>query len=314
MANRFLATKEIVRNDGELAPRTFESYYRTCDRLLGILGKNLSVDGMGTQDFETVRIALSKTLGSAARAAEIGRIKVLFNYAYREGLIEKPMRYGTAFDGPGRRVRLQEEHAKKEGRKLEAAEIRRMIDGANPQLRAMVLLGINAGCGNTDCATLTFNCLDLVAGWVSGPRHKTGVMRRAKLWPETVAAVQAAVAKRPEPATPDCRELVFLTKSGRPWVRMTGAKGRSVLDNVGCTFRELLDRLGINHGAAGFYSLRRMTETIGGGCKDQVAVDMVMGHVSPGMGSVYRLDIDDTRLVAVANHVRQWLFGTEETK
>ena len=35
LANRFLRTKEISRNDGELSPRTFESYYRTCERLLG---------------------------------------------------------------------------------------------------------------------------------------------------------------------------------------------------------------------------------------------------------------------------------------
>ena len=29
-----------------------------------------------------------------------------------------------------------------------------MIDGAGPQLRAMILLGINAGYGNTNCARL----------------------------------------------------------------------------------------------------------------------------------------------------------------
>ena len=69
----------------------------------------------------------------------------------------------------------------------------------------------------------------------------------------------------------------------------------------------LLQKLGINGGAS-FYSLRRMTETIGGGCKDQVAVDSVMGHSRGDMASVYRLDIDDSRLEAVANHIRAWLF------
>ena len=189
-----------------------------------------------------------------------------------------------------------------------------MIDGAGVQLRAMILLGINAGFGNTDCATLTVQALDLSGGWVSGPRHKTGVMRKAKLWPETVAAIQAAIAKRPEPATPEYRELVFLTKSGKPWVRMVGPDGRTVFDGMGAAHRELMHRLGINHGAAGFYSLRRMTETIGGGCRDQIATDVVTGHTSPGQGTTYRLDIDDARLVAVSDTIHGWLFGTGETK
>ncbi len=51
-----------------------------------------------------------------------------------------------------------------------------------------------------------------------------------------------------------------------------------------------------------------MTETIGGGCKDQVAVDAVMGHSRGDMASVYRLDIDDSRLEAVADHIHRWLF------
>ena len=51
-----------------------------------------------------------------------------------------------------------------------------------------------------------------------------------------------------------------------------------------------------------------MTETIGGGCKDQVAVDAVMGHSRGDMASVYRLDIEDSRLEAVAEHIHKWLF------
>jgi hypothetical protein len=74
--------------------------------------------------------------------------------------------------------------------------------------------------------------------------------------------------------------------------------------------RLLFRKLGINGGAS-FYSFRRMTETIGGGCKDQVAVDAVMGHVTPGMGTEYRLGVEDDRLEAVAAAIHDWLFGTE---
>jgi hypothetical protein len=38
-------------------------------------------------------------------------------------------------------------------------EVRRLIDGAGLQLRAMILLGINAGFGNSDCANLPLSAL-----------------------------------------------------------------------------------------------------------------------------------------------------------
>jgi hypothetical protein len=34
-----------------------------------------------------------------------------------------------------------------------------------------------------------------------------------------------------------------------------------------------------------------------------------MGHADPSMGGHYRERIDDARLQAVSDHVRQWLFG-----
>ena len=311
LCNKFLSTKQLLVDGGELSVRTFEGYYKTCARLLDILGRNRLVTDLEPKDFEALRAAMSRTLEHTTRAhttrgAEVGRVKVLFHYAYNEGLVDRPIRFGGAFRAPPRRTVQAQIHAAKESRKLTAKDIRRMIDAASVPLRAMILLGINAGFGNTDCATLTFGALDLEGGWVTGPRHKTGVMRRAKLWPETVAALQAAIVKRPKPADPAHGDLVFLTSFGRPWIRM----GKTWTDNIANATYILLRRLGINHGA-GFYSLRRMTETIGGGCKDQVAVDHVMGHSRGDMASVYRLDIEDTRLVAVANHVRIWLFGSE---
>jgi integrase len=57
-----------------------------------------------------------------------------------------------------------------------------------------------------------------------------------------------------------------------------------------------------------FYSLRHTFETIGGAAKDQIAVDAIMGHVTPGMGTNYRDSVDDGRLRAVTDHVHAWLF------
>ncbi len=64
----------------------------------------------------------------------------------------------------------------------------------------------------------------------------------------------------------------------------------------------------------GFYTLRHVFETIGGGCRDQVAVDFIMGHVGPGMAATYRERIEDERLQAVVDHVHGWLFAGVKDK
>ncbi len=65
-----------------------------------------------------------------------------------------------------------------------------MIDAAEQPLKAMVLLGINCAFGNSDCGQLPHAALDLVGGWCTFPRPKTGIHRRCPLWPEIVQAVR----------------------------------------------------------------------------------------------------------------------------
>ena len=79
------------------------------------------------------------------------------------------------------------------------------------------------------------------------------------------------------------------------------------LDALSQRFAKLLKELGINS-HRNFYTLRHNFETIGGESKDQVAVDSVMGHVDPSMAAVYRERISDTRLKAVVDTVRTWLW------
>src|SRR5205823_5466725 len=107
----------------------------------------------------------------------------------------------------------------------------------------MILLGVNCGFGNTDCAGLTFTGLDLDGGWVNYPRPKTGIARRCPLWPETVAAIRAAVAVRTKPGDfPDCGR-VFLTARGTAFVVQT-EKGHKK-DVIGVRFKNLIDAFGI---------------------------------------------------------------------
>ncbi len=54
--------------------------------------------------------------------------------------------------------------------------------------------------------------------------------------------------------------------------------------------------------------MRPGLETVGGGAKDQIALDFLMGHARDDMATAYRERIDDARLRVVTDHVHAWLF------
>jgi integrase len=131
------------------------------------------------------------------------------------------------------------------------------------------------------------------------------------LWPETVAALNAVIAKRPAPRDEAHAEFVFITCRGVPW--SNGPLGGR--DSIGLMFRRVLINLGLYRSGIGFYSLRRSFATVASNSLDQIAVDAIMGH-SPrhsDMPALYRQRVSDSRLEAVANYVRQWLFSKTPT-
>jgi hypothetical protein len=138
------------------------------------------------------------------------------------------------------------------------------------------------------------------------PRPKTGIARRCSLWPETVAALRDALTKRPEPKSEGDAGLFFVTKYGLSWYKDTPDSPLSK------ETAKLLKVLGVNgRRGLGFYTLRHTFRTVADEAKDQPAVDFIMGHVDASMGGHYRERIDDSRLRAVVEHVRTWLFGDE---
>src|SRR5262249_44132863 len=162
---------------------------------------------------------------------------------------------------------------------------------AAPALKAMILLGINAGIGNSDVGNLPLSAIDLANGWLDFPRPKTGIARRCPLWPETVAAIKEALATRPKPKHAADAELVFVTKYGKSWAK-------DIADSpVTKETRKLLDALGIN-GHRNFYCLRHSFRTVADEAKDQPAADFMMCHEVPHMSSHYREAIADVRLKA----------------
>ncbi len=328
LCNQFLTSKLHKLQANEITPRSFADYKSTTDRIVRVFGKNRSVEDLGPDDFGKLRRDIAKTRNPESVGNEINRIRGIFKFGSDNHLTDKPIRYGSDFERPSKRI-LRKVRNEREEKFLEADEIRKMQEAAGPQLRAMILLGVNCGLGNSDVACLPIDAVDLDAGLVEFPRPKTGVQRRCPLWPETVAAIKAWLAVRPVPNDVEAYgHLLFITaKTRTTW----GTDLREDFTNVDVTdldalakkchkssenplskeVRKLLDKLDIKRQGVAFYSLRHVFETIGGESRDQVAVDFIMGHARDDMASRYRERISDDRLRAVTDHVRSWLFDEQ---
>jgi integrase len=303
LCNAFLNAKKDAQDAGELSPRTWAQYRETCDLVVQHFGKSRPVSDLAPDDFAALRRKMAKHWEAATLGNFIQRVRVVFKFGSDNELIDRPVRYGQSFKRPSRKT-LRLEKAKKGPRLFESGEIHLILDAASVPLKAMVLLGINAGLGNADCGRLPQTALDLANGWLDYPRPKTGMPRRCPLWPETVAALRDAVAGRPAPKDPAHAGLVFITRFGQSWHNDTTESP------ISYEFGKLLRKLGMSgRKGLGFYTLRHTFRTVADEAKDQPAADYIMGHEVPHMSSIYRETISDERLRAVTDHVRTWLFG-----
>lgn len=301
LVNLFLAEKQSRVDTGELSQRTWDGYKQACDEIIAAFGKGRLVADLNADDFASLRKRMANKWGPVRLGNVIQNIRSAFKHAYDAELIDRAVRFGPSFKKPSKKtLRL---HRVSQGLRLfTTEEVRKLLDAASVQMRAMMLLGVNAGLGNTDCGALPLTAINLDTGWLDYPRTKTGIPRRCPLWPETVQAIKDALAKRPNPKNPEHAALIFVTKYGDGWAQTA----------ITHEMRKLLNALGIN-GHRNFYTLRHTFRTVADESKDQVACDHIMGHARDDMASVYRERISDERLRAVTDHVRGWLFGSKQT-
>ena len=283
--------------------RTFGEYKNITDLLVSNFGGNRLVNDLAADDFAQLRTTMTRKWGPVRLAVTITRVKSVFKYGTDNGIIDKAIRYGSEFRPPSRSV-LRKHRAASGAKMFTGEEVRKLIDAAGPVMRAMILLGVNCGLGNTDFATLMYHHINLATGWLDFPRPKTGIGRRCPLWPETMAALQVALEKRRKPHGHEDCGVVFLTRFGRA----RGGDGRT--DAINLEFKKLLAKLGMKRPQQGFYTLRHVHRTIADGAKDLVASDIIMGHADPTMAARYREHVDDSRLRAVVDHVQAWLWPT----
>ena len=302
LVNQFLTHKQARVDSGELGQLAFVDYQVVCGLVLSVLGTNRPVSDLRPLDFEGLRGVMASRWGPNRLANQIVFCRSIFKFGFESGLFETPVRFGPGFVKPSAKS-IRAIRTAKGDRTFTAEQLRAILGQATVNTRAMILLGINCGFGNSDCGLLTIAAVDLAGGWLTYPRRKTAIPRRCPLWPETVEAIKAVLADRPTPK-PEASALLFLRVDGSPYT----AGGRC--GNVAKHFdvaAKAADVIGRS-----FYDLRRTFQTIGEGAHDLVAVRAIMGHAaaSGDMSAVYRQRVEDSRLQAVTDYVRNWLFGT----
>lgn len=218
VANRFLTSQKRKLDLGEIGQRQFSDYHKSCDFVIDEFGKHRPAEALGPDDFGRLRARISKGRNPTTITNHLVRIRSMFKWAYRAEIIKSLPRYGDEFSKPAPRL-MRKARQQREDFFFEAAEIRDLVDLAknrDPQVAAMILLGINAGLGCTDCAKMTTKNIDLKKRILDYPRPKTSIARRAILWPETVDVIAESQKHKPPAAKPRHSDRLFLTSVGTP--------------------------------------------------------------------------------------------------
>lgn len=265
-----------------------------------MLGRGRVVDSLTPSDFGKLRDAKSAEVAISTLQPFVGRVRHVFTWGNENEICEQP-KFGRMFDAPTQRA-LKKHHQKQGQQTFTREEILEILKTAKPQLRAMVLLGINAGYNPSDVAYLEFRYIQ--DEWLRDfPRVKTGEDRKAWLWPETLSAIGEYLAIRHEPTDEQFSDRVFTTNRGTPFGNSRDA------NDIGALLRRHLRTIDMYQHRVSFKMLRDTFATEADQTGDMRAVKVVMGHTQGDMTGRYVKRFDDDRVKRVCEHVRTWLFG-----
>jgi integrase len=293
----FLSDCTAKVDAGRMKGGTFDDYFRACEEFGAAAGWGTDPDALRPDDFRAVRAKWAERMGPWSLDRYVQAVRTMFNFAVKHRLILREPFYGDAFrksTEADKRGKARDKSRERGERVFTPAELRFILDNAEGPLRAMVLLALNGGMYARDVAALREGDIRREGRlWVVDfAREKTGgVPWKFPLWPETRAAIDAALAQRPKARDAADGDLVFVTIHGRRWVREhTRREGPKIkasasVDAVAQEFDKLLGAR--KRPGLGFGTLRHTHVTAVGGHADLSAARRVRGHKMPGIEAHY---------------------------
>jgi len=294
LCNLYLEYQESRVEVGELTARHYADQVESLRKLVRFLGQYREIEQISALDLQNYKKGLQKGFGSTHRInLHVSIMKSMFHWARKNDILESIPNIDAV-------SKVKTVH--KERSVFDPAQVRRLLDTADVQMKAMIWLGLNCGFGCTDCAELKWRDLDIESRRVKLARKKTGISRNLPLWPETIDAISSV---------PKTGDLVFCTCQGNPWVRTVrtvdaGGIAKYMTDNaISKEFAKLLKKAGVEAPkGTGFYTLRRTAATAAAQSGDPFAVQRLLGHADLKMATTYVQDISE-QTDRVVNNVRK---------
>ena len=100
LVNRFLTVKRMVKDDGELSPAPSIATIARASWCLRHSARARAVSDLRPDDFEAMRTKALKGLALSSRNCVMQQVRAIFKFAYDNEMIDRPIRFGTAFNGP----------------------------------------------------------------------------------------------------------------------------------------------------------------------------------------------------------------------
>lgn len=325
VAEAFKRARLQMMEEGKFKPRSYTSMVEAIDAFENsVVGP---VNALMPENFARYRSLLAQRMTSPFSInRHVSQVRAMFrwakDYAY---LIDTLPRWGMSFKKSSAvQIRRHTHDRQRTGKSriFTPQQVHTFLDSSRPDVRAMVLLGINCAFTNSDIADVTIDSIDFIKGVVEFPRPKNENYRRAILWPETMQAIRDALPYRARPQNPADDHRIFLTRTGLPWIVTRKTQNGKIItvDHLAghLARRRRKGTLSLPSGCS-FYKLRATLRTVSHVLRDKEAVNLIMGHADHSVAAINYVHFEspeiraewDDRLRAVSDHVHSWLFCTK---
>lgn len=321
LMGRYIADCRVKLAAGTLSGKTFNDYATELQAFVEWVKMGTPVPALKPEHFAgyTKHLIEERKLKAHARKRVVATVKTMFRWGAGNGLYVLP-NFGTAFKSPRttkmalRQERLRAGLIDHSERIVTGVEIDKLLAVSQPNLRAIILLGINCGLGPADIGRLRWRHIQ--GAYLIYPRPKTGNARKGYLWKKTREALaRCATLKhtREALAAEQQNALVFITKKRQPYYRELEVveKGKvvgvKIANAISITFGRSARKL--NMDGVTFYRLRHTFKTLGKRARDRDALNLCMGHQTNSVEEGYdheQIPLKRIKRVALKVKARLW--------